>query len=537
MTKKRKSIENANVDSLALIAQHTKGNEELRILIQRTLYLKDFSEFVKGAWDIIEPGTPYSHNWHIDFLGEELTALFIDDLARLYPELDIQKIKKSRKNRLTINVPTRSMKTLLVSVFFPVWLALHRPTIKIASVSYSKDLSLQINRQRREIINSDWYQLHFGDLVKIKDGMDRQDMFELVSLGSMYATSIDGTFTGKGADLIILDDIQKPGDMYSEASRMDAVRFVKETLPTRLNNQKQGVIINIQQRLHYQDVTGFLQEALSSLYDFVVIPLEAETNLVYKGKITGRVWKMRKGDVLWPDRMGPVEVENLKLQLGAMAFAAQQQQNPTPDGGTIISRDWFKYYAENPYEYLANLKNESPSEYSSCQIIISWDMNMKVTKDSDYVGCVVGLYNMSKDTVHIIGHMKERLKFVALLSRVLTIHESWERFGLPIYHIVEEKANGSAVLEVMQQKIAGFIPYDPGNQDKVTRMKLVSPYIQSGNVFVPNLEKVTVPWANDFMNDLLKFPFLEHDDVPDAFSQLLTKVFVSKKKKRVYAIY
>lgn len=205
MAKKTKKLENASVDSLALIAQHTKGNEELRILIQRTLYLKDFSEFVKGAWDIIEPGTPYSHNWHIDFLSEELSALFIDDLARLYPELDIAKIKKNRKNRLTINVPTRSMKTLLVSVFFPCWLALHRPTIKIASVSYSKDLSLQINRQRREIINSEWFKLHFGDMVKIKDGMDRQDMFELESLGMMYATSIDGTFTGKGADLIILD--------------------------------------------------------------------------------------------------------------------------------------------------------------------------------------------------------------------------------------------------------------------------------------------------------------------------------------------
>lgn len=537
MAKKTKGLENANLDSLAVIAEHAKGNEELKILIQRTLYMKSFSEFVKGAWDIIEPGTPYSHNWHIDFLGEELTALFIEDLARLYPELDIQKIKRSRKNRLTINVPTRSMKTLLVSVFFPCWLALHRPTIKIASVSYSKDLSLQINRQRREIINSEWYQKYFGDLVKIKDGMDRQDLFELVSLGQMYATSIDGTFTGKGADVIILDDIQKPADMYSDASRMEAIRFLKETLPTRLNNQKTGVIINIQQRLHYQDVTGYILEALPTLYDFVKIPLDAEENLTFKGKITGRVWKMKKGDVLWEERMGRQEVENLKLQLGTMAFAAQQQQDPTPEGGSILNKEWFVTYEGTPHELITNLKLSNPDEYAKCQIIFSWDMNYKVAKDSDYVGCVIGLYNTFRDTVHIVGYMKERMKFTSLLARIADMHDIWARYDLPVYHIVEEKANGSAVLDVMRQKIAGFIPYDPGNQDKVTRMKLVTPYVESHNVYIPNYEKTKVAWALDLINELLKFPFLEHDDIPDAFSQLLTRVFVAKKKKKEYRVF
>ena len=118
---------------------------------------------------------------------------------------------------------------------------------------------------------------------------------------------------------------------------------------------------------------------------------------------------------------------------------------------------------------------------------------------------------------------------------MVRMHRFWEGYGLPISHVVEEKANGSAVLDVMQQKIAGFISYDPGNQDKVTRMKLVTPYIESGNVYIPDKEKV--PWTIDLLYDLLKFPFIEHDDVPDAFSQLLTRVFVAKKKKKKYSIY
>lgn len=522
-------------DAINTIASYAKDNEELRTLIQRTLYLKDFGEFVKDAWGIIEPGTPYSHNWHIDFLGEELTALFIDELGYLYPHLDPKKVRSKRKNRLNINVPTRSMKTLLVSVFFPCWLIAHKNTLKIATVSYSDDLSRQINRQRREIINSPWYQKYFGDIVKIREGMDRQDVFELESLGMMFSTSVSGTFTGKGADIIILDDIQKPADMYSETERSRAILFLKETLPTRLNNQNTGKIINIQQRLHYQDVTGFVQENLSSLYDFIIIPLVAKENETYVGKITGRVWKRKKGDVLWPERMDITQVEALRMQLGTMAFEAQQQQEPTPEGGNIIQASWLLQYNTSPHEFINNLRELEPDRFNQCQLIFSWDMNFKVAKDTDFVACVAGIYDNTTDKLFIVDYLKERLTFTQLLVRMERMHLRWQESGLPISHVVEAKANGTAVLDVMQQRIAGFIAYDPGNQDKVTRMKVVSPYLESGSVKIPNVN--TVDWGASLIHDLVKFPFIEHDDIPDAFSQLLTRAFVSKKKKKVYAIF
>ena len=523
-------------DGLATIASFAKENEELLILLKRTLYMKDFSSFVRDAWGIIEPGTPYSHNWHIDFLAEELTALFIDELGYLYPELNLEKIKSKRKNRLNINVPTRSMKTLLVSVFFPCWLILHNNTLKIVSVSYSKDLSMQINRQRREIINSQWYQKYFGDIVKIKDGMDRQDEFELESLGIMFSTSVDGTFTGKGGDLIILDDIQKPVDMHSPTERGRAVLFLKETLPTRLNNQNTGKIINVQQRLHYQDVTGYIQENLSSLYDFVQIPLEAEENETYVGKITGKVWKRKKDEVLWPARMGKEQVSALRLQLGSHAYQAQQQQNPTPEGGSILNSDWFKIYNATPQQFITNMREFEPERFASCQLVFSWDMNFKVAKDTDYVGCLVGLHDLANEKLYIVDYMKERLTFTQVLVRMMSMHERWQDSELPILHIVEEKANGSAVIDVMRQRIAGVIPFDPGNQDKVTRMKVASPYVESGSIFIPGEHKAS--WTPSLITELVKFPFLEHDDIPDAFSQLLIRAFVSeRKKKKTYTIY
>ena len=524
-----------NQDAISLIASHASENEALKILIQRTLYMKDFGEFVREAWKIIEPGTPYSHNWHIDFLTEELIALCIDELGYLYPQADIEKIRKHRKNRLCINVPTRSMKTLLVSVFFPVWLILHKNTLKIATISYSDDLSRQINRQRREIINSPWYQKYFGDIVKIKEGMDRQDVFELTSNGMMFSTSVTGTFTGKGADIIILDDIQKPIDMYSEAQRMQAILFLKETLPTRLNNQNTGKIINIQQRLHYQDVTGYIEENLSSLYDFIKIPLEAKQPMKFVGKMSGKVWRMKKGEPLWAERLDTPQIEALRLQLGTMAFESQQQQEPTPEGGNIVQSSWLIPYKHSPHDLVQYIQGVEPDKFATCQIIFSWDMNFKVAKDTDFVGCVAGLYVNATETLYIIDYMKERLKFTQVLVRMEAMHSRWAQYGLPMSHIVEEKANGSAVLDVMQQHIAGMIPYDPGNQDKPTRMKLVTPYLESGNVHIPSENKAD--WVPSLIHDLVKFPFIEHDDIPDAFSQLLTKVFVGKKKKRTYSIF
>lgn len=523
-------------DGLATIASFAKDNEELRVLIMRTLYMKDFSAFVRDAWGIIEPGTPYSHNWHIDFLAEELTALFIDELGYLYPDADTKKILSKRKNRITINVPTRSMKTLLISVFFPCWLILHNNTLKIVTVSYSADLSRQINRQRRDIINSPWFQKYFGDIAKIKDGMDRQDEFELESLGMMYSTSVGGTFTGKGGDLVILDDIQKPADMHSPTERASAVLFLKETLPTRLNNQNTGKIINVQQRLHYQDVTGYIQENLSSLYDFVKIPLEFEYNETYVGKITSRVWKVKKGDVLWPDRMGKEQVEALRLQLGSHAFEAQQQQNPTPEGGSILHTGWFNEYNQSPHQFVKNLRDLEPERFANCQLIFSWDMNFKVAKDSDFVGCLVAVLDVANEKIYIVDYMKERLTFTQVLVRMMGMHERWQDAGLPIMHIIEEKANGSAVIDVMTQKIAGIVAFDPGNQDKITRMKVASPYVESGSVYIPGEHKA--PWTPSLINELVKFPFIEHDDIADAFSQLLIRAFVSViKKKKKYSIY
>ena len=539
MTTQTKTIKPNTIPSneplLQDVAKKAVENKELLTLIKRTLYMKDFPEFVKEAWDIIEPGVPYSHNWHIELLAEELIAMFIDNLAHIYPDVDVSQVKKKSKNRLCVNIPTRSMKTLLISVFFPCWLIIHMPSIKIMTISYSDDLSRQINRQRRDIINSEWYQKYFGDIVKIKEGMDRQDMFETEALGLMFSTSVRGTVTGYGADLIILDDVQKPMDMWSETERNRAILFMKETLPTRLNNRRTGKIINVQQRLHYSDLTGYILENMPSTYTHIKIPLIAEENESWVGKISGQKWKRKRGTVLWPDRMDLEQAETLRVELGSLAFDAQQQQDPTPEGGHIIDVNWFTYYGFTPEELIKHFKENDPETFNGLSIVMSWDMTFKKSKDTDFVGCIVGLHDMKTDETYIIDYVKERMTFTETLSRVMGVRDRWDGIGIPITVIVEEKANGSAVLDVLSQRVAGFLPFDPGNQDKITRMKLVVPYVESKKIKLPELNKAS--WVASFVSDMARFPYIEHDDIPDAFSQLMVRTYVRRKNKKTYYIF
>lgn len=529
-----------NFDTLSpeqkkIIARHLANSPAERKRLQLELYERDFISFVEAGWSIIEPGVPYSHNWHLDYLVEELIAMYGTVLKPLFPDADWDTIEANNKRRLVINVPTRSMKTLLVSIFFPCWLIIHAPTMKIATVSYAEDLATEINNKRRTLISSEWYQEFFGDKIKIDQGSNRKDEIAFTSKGMMYSVSVGGVFTGKGADLIILDDPQKPGEMGTPSQRQRAVDFFKDTLPTRLNNRNTGVIIVIQQRLHFQDLTGYIQETMEDTYDYLKIPLEFEEDQVFVGKVSRRKWHMSAGDVLWADRMSNTEVQKLKRELGSQNFAAQQQQDPTPDGGSIIgSVDWFKTYMGSPREFMLKMQQFEPERYNRMHITISWDMNYakpEAKKDSDYIGVSIAAVDTTDEKMYLLYAGKMKLAFTQTLLKVVELKEQYSEFGLPIRIVIEKKANGGPIIQILDEKVGGIIPFDPGMDDKVARLKSVAGYIESGDVYIPEKGE-KAEWKEKFLSDITKFPYLQHDDLVDSFSQLMIDSFVGKRKNR-----
>ena len=241
--------------------------------------------FVEQAWPVLEPTTPFLPNWHIDLVCEHLEA-----------------ITAGETTRLLINLPPRYMKSLLVSVFWPVWEWISSPSRRWICVSYSDALSLKLSLDRRTLVQSDWYQARWGHTVQLSSDQNVKGEFRNTRQGVMVATSVGGSATGKGGDRIIVDDLHNPHQADSDAQREAALRFFRETLSTRLDTPKTGAVVVVMQRLHEADLSA---RCLELGYRHLCLPVEADvaTDIVFP--VSGRVVTRAPGHLLWPAREGP----------------------------------------------------------------------------------------------------------------------------------------------------------------------------------------------------------------------------------------
>ena len=272
--------------------------------------------FVEQAWPVLEPTTPFLPNWHIDLVCEHLEA-----------------ITAGETTRLLINLPPRYMKSLLVSVFWPVWEWISSPSRRWICVSYSDALSLKLSLDRRTLVQSEWYQARWGHTVQLSSDQNVKGEFRNTRQGVMVATSVGGSATGKGGDRIIVDDLHNPHQADSDAQREAALRFFRETLSTRLDTPKTGAVVVVMQRLHEADLSA---RCLELGYRHLCLPVEADvaTDIVFP--VSGRVVTRAPGHLLWPAREGPTELAIQRRQLGSTAFDTQYQQRPAPAGWATV---------------------------------------------------------------------------------------------------------------------------------------------------------------------------------------------------------
>ena len=519
---------------------------------RRSLYMRDFESFMIRAWKEIEPGTELKINWHLQYMVEEVLSMFPKEIKHLYPDADWDNLwkrqlpdgtKVNKTYRMAINVPPRTMKTVLLSIILPAWLLLHNNTLKIATVSYAADLSIDINNKRRTLINSDWYQEHFGDIVRADKGENRQDSIVLESKGELYATSVGGVFTGKGANIIILDDPQKPGEMGTKGGRDKAVEFFEKTLPTRFNDPATGVLLLIQQRLHKNDLTGYIEEKLGDSYRYVIVPAEfRDGGQEYTFPLTGKKVVTQEGELMWEERLPMDYLDGLKKQMGVYNYAAQLQQRPTSEGGAHVEREWFEKvaYTLAPHQLMKQFKDKDPEMYGRLRIIHSWDMNYTSDRkqEQDYIGLAVIAHDDETETSYLL----EVRQIKAIFSQtILAVANKYEQY-LNLYGedrkkptiLIENKANGGPIIEILKNKIAGVIPFDPGTQNKVARLQSMTGIMASGNVRIPDTAIASnLDWSlTAFMNQLLEFPIVDHDDMVDAFTQALIYAHTDKTKRR-----
>jgi predicted phage terminase large subunit-like protein len=385
--------------------------------------------------------------------------------------------------RLIITMPPRYLKSICASVAFPAWVLGHDPTQQIICVSYAQDLATKHGNDCRAVMTSDWYGRVFPG-TEIDPSKNTETEFITTARGLRLATSVGGVLTGRGGNIIIVDDPIKPSDGMSEAARARTIEWYCGTLLSRLNDKQRGAIIVVMQRLHQGDLVGHLLE--EQAWRHLNLPARAE--LEQQIEIgPGQNYTRRVGELLHPDRESQAALDAMKRAMGAATFAAQYQQSPVPPGGNMIDWNWFGWYDPN-----RNIKFE--------KIVISWDTATKATELSDYsVGTVWGVYC---GFYFLLDMIRDRLESPALERKVIQVYNHWHfTTGLRPTLLIEDKGSGSALIQNLRYR--DIHPYEvlPVG-DKVMRMSAQSAIIEGGQVWLPT----RAPWLEDFRKEVLAFP-------------------------------
>ncbi len=436
-------------------------------------------EYIRQAWPVIEPGRDYISNWHIDCIGEYLEA-----------------VEAHQITRLIINIPPRHMKSIEVTVCYPTWSWIRHPEKRFIKVSYADTLSRKHNVLSRDIVQSPWYQRNWGDKFQLKADVNRQNEFRNNHQGMMFSTSTGGAITGEGGDVIILDDPQNPLMANSEAEREATIAFFSTTLQSRLNDPKTGAFIIVMQRLHEQDLTGYIL-AQELGYTHLCLPAIAEKKTVISFPMTGREVVREEGDILNPQRFDKESLDGIKKSMGSIQFSGQYQQRPAPAGGIIFKREWLtQFYREAPRMQMT---------------IQSWDQPF--TKSEGSAKCAGIVMGRSGSRIYIFDLVNEKMEFTESVASMRTLSGKWPQARAKV---VENKANGPALVSLLKKEIPGLVEFNPVGS-KEERALSITPYLEAGNLFLPDPAKH--PWVNDFINDLLTFPKGQYKDDIDAFVQ------------------
>jgi len=463
------------------------AEEELELLIlleEEAKYQAEqsLSAYIKQAWDVIEPGTEYLHNWHIDAISEHLEA-----------------VSAGQIKRLLINIPPRYMKSISVSVCWPTWEWIRKPETRWIFASYSSSLSTKHSVDRRTIIQSDWYQKNWGNRFFLVSDQNVKTEYLNDKRGVMVSTSVGGTATGKGGNRIVVDDPHNPQEAQSDTQRESGVTFFNQTLTTRLDNKKKDAIVVVMQRLHEKDLSGYL--LAQGGWEHLCLPAEADKRTIISMPISGKEIIREPDDLLWPEREDVKEIEQVKKDLGSYGYAGQYQQRPSPAEGGIFKRHWWQYYRHMPERF--------------DEIIQSWDCTFKDTKGSDYV--VGQIWGRIGALFYLLDQVRAKLNFPATLQAVKNLTAKWPNAFLKL---IEDKANGPAVISTLTTQIPGLVPVNPEGGKEV-RAHAVSSAAEAGNVFLP--DPSIAPWINDFVEECAAFPNGANDDQVDGMTQALNR--------------
>lgn len=440
------------------------------------LHREHFTAFAAQAFTINNPGTVFRAN--NTFLA----------IAHAMGE-----VAARRTRRLLVTVAPRSGKSLIGSVALPAFVLGKNPAARIICASYSSDLASPLHRQCRALMQSPLYGRLFPG-TKICKSTETE--IETAHHGSRFATSVGGTLTGRGGNLIVIDDPMNATEANSRKARDQVWDWFRGTVGSRLDDRTKDAMIVIMQRLHVDDLAGQLLERGG--WEHLNLPAIAE----FEQRIPigrGRFFLREPGDLLDPERLPMDELEQLKRDQGSANFATQYQQNPIPEDGGQVDWSWFQTYQKPPVV--------RPYEW----VVVSWDTASTTSELSDFsVG--IRAHVTGTGDVYLLDVIRKKVDYPTLKRLVL-----------------EEARKHPRTMTLVEWAVSGFPLYDELHRqtpmiwnvprgEKAMRFGAVTPLIEAKKVHIP----AHAQWMANFKREILSFPNGTNDDQVDALSQLLT---------------
>lgn len=460
--------------------------------IEREACEESFYEFFLSFWSVINEEV-LEDNWHIQYLCDELQELSINIVARNKKLYD-----------LVINIPPGTTKSTITTIMFPVWLWTQDASLRIITNSYSADLSIEHSVKSRDIIMSDKFRRLFPEIILRPDKYAKSS-YENTSKGARYTTSTGGTITGKHAHVLINDDPENPKQALSDKKRKEANEHTK-TLSSRKVNKKNTPTITIMQRLHSEDVTGYLLKKKKDRIKHICLP--ATLSKYVKPEALKEYYV---NGLLDPQRLPEEVIDEAKEDLGSRSYAGQYDQTPSEEGGNIIHEDWFGYCS---FAQFMSRKGLTP-------IIFFGDTAYTEKQINDPSGFIATC--KLENTLYIINAITVRKKFPDLV-RFLPVWVGQNMYTNGSSIRIEPKASGKSVIQTLAELTGLNIVETPNPEgDKEVRLNAASPIVESGRVVL-----IEGKWNGDFVEEICGFPSKPHDEYVDLIGYAINYHFKEK---------
>lgn len=484
-----------------------------------------YAQFVKSSWEILEPENPLIWNWHYDYLCDEVQK----QITRIAE-------RRKREYHLIVNIPPRSLKSMIFTRMASAWAWIHYPWMRFIRTSYAEELAIEHAVETRTIIKDEWYQKKWGDRFRLKVDQDNKSHFRTNFNGAVITSSTGAKITGRGGNVVSFDDPISPEQAFSETELKKHIRYYRITMKSRINNRDIDMFWIIMQRLHQEDLTGWVMTNEPDKYKVICLPVE-DCDWVQPAELR----KYYCNGLLHPERFTRAFCDESRKE-NAFVYAGQYMQRPSPEEGGLFKRKNWAFWQPKGMN-LPPVKVRVGLDEYTCDLltlpdsfddsVCSWDLAFKGNKDNDpvsgHVIAAAGSYKYFLDENHGNKTYAESCKAVIKLRK---------KWPLTSQVLIEDKANGPALMQDLDKFVEGLyaVPSN-GRENTYTNAQIMAKDQESHKIVLPHPDLCS--WTEPFIEDYTAYPNGAHDDRVSSGAQGVVRlrsvklVFPMFKNRRV----